>query len=110
MTRPTKARLEELKRGLVCLVPLQRIAGLTCHEKTLCDCQVLEVFSEVDALQAEVDELRYGNSLSYTEGIALRSEFDRCFNAMTKAEKSMDHYKERAIKAEKELDELKKRR
>jgi hypothetical protein len=29
--------------GLVCLVPKDGIAGITSHEKTLCDCEVLEI-------------------------------------------------------------------
>jgi hypothetical protein len=40
-----KQELEKIKKGLVCLVPRKGLGGITCHEKTVCDCQVLKIIS-----------------------------------------------------------------
>ena len=41
--------IEKYRKGLVCLVPREGAeCALTCHEKTLCDCQVLEIFAAYD--------------------------------------------------------------
>lgn len=45
------------KEGLVCLVPKEGRGGITSHEKTLCDCQVLEIFDELEKLKAENQRL-----------------------------------------------------
>jgi hypothetical protein len=40
-------RLEELADGLVCLVPNEGKGGVTCHEYTRCDCEVLALLDMV---------------------------------------------------------------
>lgn len=44
------SEIEKYRKGLVCLVPNESKINsdsmlLTSHEKTLCDCQVLEIFA-----------------------------------------------------------------
>lgn len=46
--------VEEYRKGLVCLVPRKGLGGITCHEKTLCDCQVLEIFAELDKVKLQL--------------------------------------------------------
>lgn len=44
--------LEEKRKGLVCLVPKPGDKHvLTSHEKTLCDCQVLEIIDYAERLE-----------------------------------------------------------
>lgn len=55
MTRKEKilkaAALNNNKKGLVCLVPIDGAECLlTCHEKTLCDCQVLKIIDKSETL------------------------------------------------------------
>ena len=33
---------------LACLVPKEGKSGITSHEKTLCDCEVIEILSELE--------------------------------------------------------------
>lgn len=57
MTKPERPSVDKYREGLVCLVPrADSKYGITCHEKTLCDCQVLEIFAALDAALAERDE------------------------------------------------------
>lgn len=53
------AEVEPVDRtGLVCLVPREgSSSALTCHENTLCDCQVLEIADRLDKLKAIAVEL-----------------------------------------------------
>jgi hypothetical protein len=53
-----KPSVLKYREGLVCLVPKDGRGGITSHEKTLCDCQVLEIFAELDRVVAERDELK----------------------------------------------------
>lgn len=51
--------IEEYRKGLVCLVPNPGSDSvITSHEKTLCDCQVLEIFTAYDELQSENAKLQ----------------------------------------------------
>ena len=46
--------INKYRKGLVCLVPKRGSEfTMTCHEKTLCDCQVLEIFAAYDSLEAK---------------------------------------------------------
>lgn len=60
MTTPDKKPrdINEYREGLVCLVPRPGVGGITCHEKTLCDCMVLEIFAAYDSLAKENEELK----------------------------------------------------
>jgi hypothetical protein len=49
-----KKASETGRQGLVCLVPRKGVGGITCHEKTLCDCTILEL---LDSRDAEIDLL-----------------------------------------------------
>jgi hypothetical protein len=57
MSRLTKEREQEIRDGLGCLVPRPGVAMPSCHERSVCDCLVIDVFSEIDALRARVKEL-----------------------------------------------------
>jgi len=37
-----------MKEGLVCLVPKDGKGGITCHEKSVCDCTVIELIELVE--------------------------------------------------------------
>ena len=41
-------RLARMKEGLVCLVPKDGKGGITCHEKSVCDCTVIELIELVE--------------------------------------------------------------
>ena len=41
-------RLASMKEGLVCLVPKDGKGGVTCHEKSVCDCTVIELIELVE--------------------------------------------------------------
>lgn len=56
--KPAPRDIEKYRKGLVCLVPMHGHSGITSHEKTLCDCEVLEIFSAYDAAIKERDELK----------------------------------------------------
>ena len=58
MTTDNKAPMDinKYRKGLVCLVPNKGKGGITSHEKTLCDCQVLEIFSYADKLQSRLEK------------------------------------------------------
>lgn len=58
MTTDNKAPrdINKYREGLVCLVPNKGKGGITSHEKTLCDCQVLEIFSYADKLQSRLEK------------------------------------------------------
>ena len=58
MSRLTPEREKELRFNLACLIPNQGINLPSCHEKTLCDCEVLEIFAEIDALREQNANLR----------------------------------------------------
>lgn len=51
----TREREEQLRAGLFCLVPKEGVTAPSCHEKTRCDCEVLELFAEIDRLRQELD-------------------------------------------------------
>lgn len=58
-----RINVNEYRKGLVCLVPKQGMTGdidywpITSHEKTLCDCQVLEIFSAYDKALERIEVL-----------------------------------------------------
>jgi hypothetical protein len=49
------SKLAEMRKGLVCLVPRPNAESvITSHERTLCDCQVLEIITALEqALESE---------------------------------------------------------
>ena len=52
-------------KGLVCLVPNKSLItsesfSLSSHEKTLCDCQVLEIVREIESENEKLKELLRG--------------------------------------------------
>ncbi len=54
--------INKYREGLACLVPRDMLGGsvITCHEKTLCDCQVLEIFKALDEMRADlINTLEY---------------------------------------------------
>lgn len=54
----------KLRKGLVCLVPRQGMKAdidycpITSHEKTFCDCQVLEILDAYEQLKAKLDKAK----------------------------------------------------
>jgi hypothetical protein len=55
-TRLTKERIEEIRNTHGCLIPRQGAEVPSCHEKTSCDCTVVELLQEIDALRTERDD------------------------------------------------------
>lgn len=56
--KTTYLKRAEMRRGLVCLVPREGAYGLTCHEKTICDCRVIELLDDLDTQESELTKLR----------------------------------------------------
>ena len=56
--KTTYLKRAEMRRGLVCLVPREGADGLTCHEKTICDCRVIELLDDLDTQESEITKLR----------------------------------------------------
>lgn len=51
------SKVDEYRNGLVCLVPRTGSDSvITSHEKTLCDCQVLEIFAALDEARRDKAE------------------------------------------------------
>lgn len=50
-------RLERLKEGLVCLVPKDGKAGITCHKKTICDCTAIQLIELVEEAEPFIQAL-----------------------------------------------------
>jgi len=71
------AEVEPVDRtGLVCLVPRKEAGGITCHEKTLCDCQVLEIADRLDKLKAIAVELAKAcEVIKYNHSTGMDREF-----------------------------------
>jgi len=58
MSKKISERLAEWRKGLVCLVPKETAANamsITCHEKTLCDCKVLEIIATLETTLTKLD-------------------------------------------------------
>jgi len=58
MSKEIRERLAEWRKGLVCLVPKETAANamsITCHEKTLCDCKVLEIIATLETTLTKLD-------------------------------------------------------
>lgn len=56
--KTTYLKRAEMRRGLVCLVPREGVDGVACHEKTICDCRVIELLDDLDAQESELTKLR----------------------------------------------------
>ena len=77
MTNKLKKLIELRSKGLVCLVPRQGMVAdidywpITSHEKTLCDCQVLEILSAlkicVDVIELQNEALSEAAKIHYSE-------------------------------------------
>ena len=71
------SEVEKYRKGLVCLVPKPGSDSvITSHEKTLCDCQVLEIFDALDAANAEIERLQMAitHSASYAQTMKEKAE------------------------------------
>lgn len=56
MTSPLIQKLDEIEKGLVCLVPNPGAQNvITCHEYSICDCEVLKLTSAL-RLSIEIAE------------------------------------------------------
>ena len=71
--------IDKYREGLVCLVPKKEAVAansmyLSSHEKTLCDCQVLEIFSTYDALLVEAKKLREAFDELFTSAYLIGGE------------------------------------
>ena len=104
MTEDKKPRdINEYRKGLVCLVPRPGVGGLTCHEKTLCDCMVLEVFAAYDALAKENASLRESlklavEALEFYSEMAVKRNHKFIFDDETKSRGEVyEQYKEHSI-------------
>lgn len=53
--------LKDAEGGLVCLVPLAGKLGITCHEYTVCDCEVLEIIAACRELVRGLESI-YGHA------------------------------------------------
>lgn len=57
--KTSKEQRNEMRIGLVCLVPINKSAGgISCHEKTICDCRVIEILDDLDTQESELTKLR----------------------------------------------------
>lgn len=66
----TGSELQKLKEKLVCLVPLDGKPGMTCHEKSVCDCTVLSLLTRLEEQDKVIESARgcirfYGDEFNY---------------------------------------------
>jgi len=85
--------INKYRKGLVCLVPKRGSEfTMTCHEKTLCDCQVLEIFAAYDSLEAKLAISTKG--LEDIIGQALWRDDDAWVNVKAIADQALAETKE----------------
>ena len=82
--KTTYLQRAEMRRGLVCLVPLDDTGGLTCHEKTICDCEAIKLLDDIDTQTQRVAILEealefYAKGRSYENGEDDKPGFRREF-------------------------------
>ncbi len=63
--------LEYKTRNLICLVPREDAESvITCHERTLCDCEILKFKAVIEKLKAALESLAHQNGNEF----AMQSE------------------------------------
>lgn len=72
--KTTHLKRAEMRRGLACLVPINA-PGISCHEKTICDCGVIELLDDLDTQESELTKLRKRVEVLTT---ALESVYPAC--------------------------------
>lgn len=115
----TTEELLALKSRLGCLVPKPGVDMPSCHEKTLCDCEVLALIEEVERLesvayhakdkawQMECDKIEMQRRLKYSEEDfqRTRDHFNKLNAAYVKLEIELQRANEEIVRLQKGWDD-----